>query len=106
MKMFLFAHIKNANDITNFETNIQASSIEVFQEGDVYAKVIMNNQGTVLYDFGDTYAYIGTAPFGSLSSESVWKIKRIEFDANGNPITKKQSKPGVIWNNKSSITYY
>jgi hypothetical protein len=52
-------------------------------------------------DFVDPYSYIGVAPTGSLTSDPVWNITRIEMDT-GFPVT---TASGVAWDDRLTETY-
>jgi len=55
------------------------------------------------HDYQSPYSYCGVAPLGSLESQSVWTIKRIEVNIDGT--TTKKTATNVIWNNRYSLTY-
>lgn len=99
-------NIYDPADITDFNNVYLAGAIQVFQEDDLIARVLLETKSMSLYDVGNTYTYIGTAPIGSSPAAAVWKIKRFEFDVSGNPINQKVSTIGVIWDDRVTATYY
>lgn len=56
-------------------------------------------------DVTSTYAYCGTAAFGSADSAAAWYITRIPINANGTVGTVQRSPNNSIWNNRASLTY-
>lgn len=46
--------------------------------------------------------YIGTAPVGTLTSEAKWFIRKVTYNAAGNPIDV-QPHFNVVWDNRSSL---
>lgn len=53
---------------------------------------------------GTGFYYIGFAPKTSLSSESVWSIKRIEF-TTGDPVHTQWTSLSASWDARVSETY-
>lgn len=98
--------ISSTSDINDFNNNLQSSSFQVTEEDDVIAKVALEQINITKYDVTNTYTYIGKASPGSTGSQAVWKIKRISFDINGNPVDEKISESNSIWDNRSIINYY
>lgn len=56
-------------------------------------------------DFTGTYAYCGTAAFGSAEGSAVWYITRIPINANGTTGTVQRAPTNSIWTNRASLTY-
>ena len=61
------------------------------------------------YDNNGNVIYIGQAVPGSIKSASVWQIKKLVYDGNGN-VTDIQYADSVttftkIWNNRASYSY-
>jgi len=58
------------------------------------------------YDMSSTTVnYIGTAPSGTLTSAAAWTIKKVTFDASGNPQQVLWSNTTAIWDNRTTIFY-
>lgn len=53
-----------------------------------------------------TITYIGKAPVGSLASDAVWKIMKID-ESSGTVITYADGNSNFdnVWNNRASLTY-
>ena len=52
----------------------------------------------------NTISYSGTAPGGSLTSQSVWTITRIVF-TNSGPVSAQGTALNAIWDNRLSLSY-
>jgi len=63
------------------------------------------NTDKILYDIQELIIYVGTAPQGSASNNSVWRIKKTTLDIDGNPISQTTSSSTAIWDNRASETY-
>lgn len=57
------------------------------------------------YDITPAAVYVGTAPLGTLTSASAWRIQRITFTA-GLPTEKKWSGPAEVWDNHATTAVY
>jgi len=53
------------------------------------------------------YVYIGKAPRGSLSSQSVWQIKRVDSSSIDADIAWAEGRDSFefVWDNKAIYTY-
>ena len=58
---------------------------------------------TINSDFVSPYSYCGKSPLGSLTSASVWTIKRITL--NGDGTTTIKTATNVKWNDRLTVTY-
>lgn len=59
-----------------------------------------------LYDINDPLVYyIGSAPLGTASSASAWRIKRVQFDVDGNPTVTEWSAATAVWDNRAGEAY-
>lgn len=59
----------------------------------------------IRYDITTPVIYVGYAPIGSEPDDIVWNIKRILFDANGNPTITQWSDNSVRWDDRTIIPY-
>ena len=58
------------------------------------------------YDLSSsTVNYIGYAARGTASGDALWKIKRLDFDVNGNLTQVRWSNTTAVWDNRTSETY-
>ena len=60
------------------------------------------------FDFHGSFIYIGEADPGAATSSPSWRIRRVEFDVNGNPASSLFAGAGAqnqIWDNRASLTY-
>lgn len=58
------------------------------------------------YDISSsTVNYIGTAVSGTATSAAAWTIKKITFDASGNPLEILWSNNTAIWDNRATTIY-
>jgi hypothetical protein len=58
-----------------------------------------------LYDIQSTVIYVGTAPPGTATSASAWKIRKTSLDVDGNPISTLWSADDVKWDDRVIISY-
>ena len=60
-------------------------------------------------DANGNAVYVGKADPGSLSSASVWQVKRITWDANGNPTAVEwadgDAKFDNVWDDRAALSY-
>lgn len=56
-----------------------------------------------LHDFVSPYSYCGIARLGSLESDSVWRIYRIQVSLNGT--VEQKVAYNVKWANRLTINY-
>lgn len=60
---------------------------------------------STLVDFTDgQIIYLGTAEYAALSSESKWRIQKIDL-TSGVAITNASDEYNQIWDNRASLTY-
>lgn len=61
------------------------------------------------YNSGSSPVYIGEAEPGTSTSEAKWRIRKIEYDANGNPISVKWADGTnsftKVWDDRATYTY-
>jgi hypothetical protein len=55
------------------------------------------------HDFQSPYSYCGLAPEGSLATDEVWSIERIEVLLDGTTVTT--SATDVAWSDRLTIIY-
>lgn len=88
---------------------LQGKGVQQKAAGD--AAFVTSQDGlTQRFDLGSaTTHYLGWAEVGSLTSNPVWKILRIQYDASGNPTTKMFADGDVefdnIWDNRAGLSY-
>lgn len=49
--------------------------------------------------------YFGVAERSALTSAPVWRILKIYYDADGNPVRSGTSIKGVIWDDYLTVSY-
>lgn len=61
------------------------------------------------YDANDNPEYIGEASPGTLSSQALWKITKITYDANSNPteifFADGDASHSKVWDDRATYTY-
>jgi YD repeat-containing protein len=61
------------------------------------------------YDAQGNVIYVGYASPGSLSSQPVWRIKKMNYDAAGNLISVKYADGDLnfdnVWDDRENLTY-
>jgi hypothetical protein len=64
---------------------------------------------TQRYDFASsTIIYVGSAAIGSSAGSSVWRIKRVTLNGDGNPTAIEYAGSGAFnqnWNDRASLSY-
>lgn len=61
------------------------------------------------YDVNQNLVYLGRAKIGSLTSATVWQIRKFTYDVNNNPVSiiwaNGSKQYNVAWDNRASLSY-
>lgn len=76
-----------------YEIELPVEYVEIPLQPDLF-----RHNTLVTFD-GETYQYIGQAPYGSEEDEAVWKVTRIIYDVTGKKVVSQ------IWNNQKWTDY-
>jgi hypothetical protein len=73
--------------------------------GTVAVRTVNSSSSDIsLYDTtSNTIIYLGSAPRGSLTSEAVWILTKIDLSTP--VISIKKSATNQVWDNRESVTY-
>lgn len=63
-------------------------------------------QRLLAYDGSNNLIYIGIAPRGKLTSDSMWVIWKLSYDGSNNLITVQTSSEYSIWDNRATTVTY
>jgi hypothetical protein len=62
----------------------------------------------IRYDIPATLAggavYVGAAPAGSGTGETVWDVVKTDFDSNGNPSRDRFARD-IAWDNRTTVSF-
>jgi len=105
--------ITESSDVSDFETTFKPIAFSTVSETELVelsradaAIGKIDGRQQKAFQFSDNVIYIGYAPIGSLESENVWTIRKMDLDSNGNPITERWTAVGsAVWTNRTSETY-
>lgn len=83
---------------------VRATSLGGSSSGTVTAPLVLSKR----FDFQGNVIYLGEADPGVATSSPAWRIRRVEFDLNGNPASSLLAGSGArnqIWDNRSLLSY-
>jgi len=74
-------------------------------DGGVGVQTILSSSANVsLYDIeSNTIIYTGSAPQGSLTSDAVWALTKIDLSTS--IVSIKKSAINQVWDNRASVVY-
>jgi hypothetical protein len=83
----------------------EAKKFRSTPNGPVVAVTIEQSNLSSLFDTSTSITYIGEAVRGSLASDPVWKITRIDTTSSLITIQTASDSYNQIWNNRASLIY-